>query len=231
MKAHVFCTLPQALQSPLGAGVLKRAREAGALEVFVHDLHELSPDPHRKTDDTPYGGGPGMILRVDVMAHALEQVFDADASGIRDTMPVVLFTPQGERFTQETARALAGEEQVAFICGRFEGVDERVREHLASREISIGDFVLSGGEIAAAVVLEAMTRLLPGVLGNEESLCEESFANPLLEYPHYTRPSEFRGWEVPDVLLSGNHERIRQWRKQQALRRTRDRRPDLLEGD
>lgn len=231
MKAHIFCALPKVIESPLEAGVLKRAREGGALEVFVHDLHELSPDPHHKIDDAPYGGGPGMVLRVDVVAHALERVFEIEAERVRETLPVILFTPQGGRFVQDTAGSLAGEERVAFICGRYEGVDDRVREHLAGLELSIGDFVLSGGELAAVVVLEAVVRLLPGVLGNERSLVEESFASPLLEYPHYTRPREFGGWEVPDVLLSGDHERIRRWREKQAVERTRSRRPDLLEGD
>ena len=229
MKVHVFCALPEVLASPLGAGVLKRAGEAGALEVLVHDLHELSPDPHHKVDDTPYGGGPGMVLRVDVVAHAIESVFGGEASKLRDRLPVILLTPQGERFDQETARALASEETLVFLCGRYEGVDERVREHLAGREISLGDFVLSGGEIAAAVVLEAVARLLPGALGNSESLIEESFARPMLEYPHYTRPASYRGWEVPELLTGGDHGRIKQWREAQSLERTRRRRPDLLD--
>ena len=230
LEAHVFCTLPEMLESPLAAGIMKRAADAGAIEVHVHDLHALSPDPHHKVDDCPYGGGPGMVLRVDVVAQALESIFDDDASRLRERFPVILLTPQGERFDQARARALSREQTLVFICGRYEGVDERIREHIAGSEISLGDFVLSGGEMAAGVILEAVARLLPGALGNEESLSEESFAAGRLEYPHYTRPAEFRGWGVPEVLVSGDHARIKAWRDEQALERTRERRPDLLEG-
>jgi tRNA (guanine37-N1)-methyltransferase len=229
MKVHVFCTLPDILTSPLEVGVVKRAQECGALEVSVHDLHALSPDPHHKVDDCPYGGGPGMVLRVDVVAHALESVFDVRAAELKERFPFILLTPQGERFDQEAARSLSREQTLVFLCGRYEGVDERIREHLVGREISLGDYVLSGGEIAAAVVIEAVARLLPGVLGNEESLEEESFARPLLEYPQYTRPAEFRGWEVPQVLTSGDHGTIKKWRDEQSRERTRLHRPDLLE--
>jgi len=228
MKVHVFSALPEALESPLASGVLKRAREAGALEVLVHDLHELSPDPHHKADDAPYGGGPGMVLRVDVVAHALQCVLGGDPAGLRDTLPVILLTPQGERFDQQAARSLADEDTLVFICGRYEGVDERIREHIAGREISLGDFVLAGGELAAAAIVEAVARLVPGVLGNVESLSEESFAGPMLEYPQYTRPASYKGWEVPEVLTGGDHGRIREWREEQSLKRTRERRPDLL---
>lgn len=168
-----------------------------------------------------------MVLRVDVIAHALEEVFGGDAAELRERVPVILLTPQGERFDQSTARRLAGEETLVFICGRYEGVDERVRQHIAGSEISLGDFILAGGEIAAAAVIEAVARLLPGVLGNRESLLEESFAGPRLEYPQYTRPAAFRGWRVPDVLTSGNHARIREWRQERSAERTRERRPDL----
>lgn len=229
MKVHVFCTLPEVLASPLEAGVIKRARERDALEVCVHDLHALSPDPHHKVDDCPYGGGPGMVLRVDVVAHAIESVFAGSAADLKDRFPFILLTPQGEPFDQAAARSLAEEQTLVFLCGRYEGVDERIREHLVGREISLGDYVLSGGEIAAAAVIEAVARLLPGVLGNEESLAEESFARPLLEYPHYTRPANFRGWEVPEVLTSGDHGSIKNWRERQSRERTRLRRPDLLE--
>ncbi len=228
-EAHVFCTLPEILASPLEAGVLRIAREAGAVDVRVHDLRALSPDPHHKVDDSPYGGGPGMVLRVDVVAHALEVIFGAPSETLKDRFPVVLLTPQGRRFDQQAASELAGCDTIALICGRYEGVDERVRRHIAGLEISLGDFVLSGGEIAAAVVLEAVARLLPGALGNAESLEQESFTSGRLEYPQYTRPAEFRGWEVPDVLASGDHGRIAAWRREQSLERTRRRRPDLLE--
>ncbi len=227
--AHVFCVLPEMLLSPMAAGILKKAVDAGALEVRVHDLRALSPDPHHKVDDCPFGGGPGMVLRVDVVAHAMRCVFGADAESLRDRFPVILLTPQGERFDQGRARALAQEETLVFICGRYEGVDERVREHIAGSEISLGDFVLSGGEIATATILEAVARLLPGVLGNEESLKEESFSRGRLECPQYTRPAEFHGWKVPDILVSGDHGRIGKWRQEQGLARTRERRPDLLE--
>lgn len=228
MKVHVFCALPAVLESPLAAGPVKRAIESGILEVSVHDLHELSPDPHHKADDCPYGGGPGMVLRVDVVAHALEAVFGGDAAELRERVPVILLTPQGERFDQSVAGRLAAEDTLVFVCGRYEGVDERVREHLAGIELSLGDFVLAGGEIAAAAVLEAVARLLPGAVGNRESLDEESFAGGRLEYPQYTRPADFRGWEVPEVLTSGDHGRIRRWREEQSAERTRLRRPDLL---
>lgn len=230
MKVDIFCALPALLDSTFKAGVMERALSEGHLEIQLHDLHELSPDAvHHKIDDCPYGGGPGMVIRVDVVTEALEKVFGCGAESVREKYPVILLTPQGERFAQGTAEALAQEERLVFICGRYEGVDERVREHLASQEISIGDFVLSGGEVAAAVVIEAVARLLPGVLGNTESLEGESFREGLLEYPQYTRPVDYRGWQVPEVLLSGNHRRIEEWRKATALERTKTRRPDLLE--
>jgi tRNA (guanine37-N1)-methyltransferase len=230
MKVHVFCTLPRVLDSPIDGGIIRKARDSGALELLVWDMHELSPDPHHKIDDCPYGGGPGMVLRVDVVEAALEAALGDDPEAVKKRMPVVLLTPQGERFTQEVARELVGGEELAFICGRYEGVDERVRDYLVSRELSLGDFVLSGGEIAAAAVIEALARLLPGVLGNEESLAEESFSDGLLEYPQYTRPASHHGRVVPEILLSGDHARIKEWRGVKALERTRERRPDLLPG-
>lgn len=229
MRAHIFCPLPEIISSPVEWGVIKRALEARALEVLVHDLHALSPEPHGKIDDYPYGGGPGMVIGVDVVATAFETVFGVEASAVKRSMPVVLLSPSGRKFDQDAARRLSLFEEIAFICGRYEGIDDRVREMLVSEELSLGDFVLSGGEIAAAVMLEAIARLLPGVLGNEESLAEESFTSGLLEYPQFTRPADFRGWKVPEVLVSGDHARIADWRKVRALERTRERRPDLID--
>lgn len=229
VSVHLFCALPDMLASPLSAGILKRAVDCGALSVAVHDLHALSSDPHHKIDDSPYGGGAGMVLRVDVVAHAMEAVFGEEVDVLRARHPVILLTPQGERFDQAMAEDLASEPLFVLIAGRYEGVDERVRQHIANRELSLGDYVLSGGEAAAVVVLEAVGRLLPGVLGNTESLAEESFARPLLEYPHYTRPAEWRGHQVPEILTSGDHAAVRAWREKQAIERTRERRPDLLE--
>jgi len=208
--------------------VIKRARNIGVLEVRLHDLHRLSPEPHGKIDDYPYGGGPGMVLRVDVVTHALEKVFEREVTQIGKSMPVILLSPQGRGFDQKIANSLLYFPEIVLICGRYEGVDERVREHITTDEISIGDFVLSGGEIAAGMIIDAVARLIPRVVGNLESLKEESFTSGLLEYPQYTRPASFRGWEVPDVLLSGNHARIAEWRRKKALEITRAKRPDLL---
>lgn len=229
MRVDIFCALPELLDSTFRTGVLGRACEEGYLEVAVYDLHEMSPDPHHKIDDYPYGGGPGMVIRVDVIARALEKVYEIAAESVREKFPVILMTPQGERFDQKSARELSALERMIIICGRYEGVDERVREHLVSCELSLGDFVLSGGEVAAAVVVEAVARLLPGVLGNSESLEGESFNKGLLEYPQYTRPAEYGEWVVPEVLLSGNHRHIEEWREAESLERTRKRRPDLLD--
>ncbi len=228
LKFHVFCAIPETIKSVFETGVIRKAVDTGVLRVFLHDLHALSPEPHGKIDDYPYGGGPGMILRVDVVAHALEKVFCKDATDIGKLMPVILLSPQGERFTQEMAISFVSFSEIVFICGRYEGVDERVREYIATKEVSIGDFILSGGEIAAAAVIDAVVRLIPGVVGNVESLKEESFTSGLLEYPQYTRPASFRGWKVPDVLLSGNHAEIAEWRRKKAIEVTRMKRPDLI---
>jgi tRNA (guanine37-N1)-methyltransferase len=228
MKVNVFCAIPEILASPMDFGVLGRAREKGALTVRTYDLHHLGGEPHGKIDDYPYGGGPGMVLRVDVVATAMEAVFGGDAADVKNRMPVVLLTPQGRKFDQGRARELASEPELTVICGRYEGVDERIRERLAGEELSIGDYVLSGGEVAAVAVLEAVARLLPGVLGNLKSVAEESFSGRMLEYPQYTRPASYRGWEVPGVLLSGDHRRIAEWRGERSVERTRERRPDLL---
>jgi tRNA (guanine37-N1)-methyltransferase len=223
MKFHLLTLFPGMFSGPLTESILKRAQENGLLEVALHNIRDYASDKHRTTDDYPYGGGAGMVMKVEPLAACLEAV--------RTTAPrakVVLTSPRGTVFTQEVAQDLAAEPELIVICGRYEGVDERVKELFVDHELSIGDYVLTGGELAAMVVIDAVTRLLPGVLGSEESVVDESFSAGLLEYPQYTRPPEFRGLNVPDVLLSGNHAVIARWRHQQALRRTWQSRPDLL---
>jgi len=207
----------------LEASILGRARTAGLLEVAVHDIRDWAEGRHRQVDDYPFGGGQGMVLKPDPLVAAIEAV--------RGDAPVVLMTPQGTPFCQATARRFAEQPHLVLVCGRYEGVDERVREAWVDEEISLGDFVLTGGELPALAVIDATARLLPGVLGNEASHADESFEAGLLEYPQYTRPRDFRGMKVPDVLLSGDHGRIAQWRATQARTRTKQRRPDLLDGD
>lgn len=224
MRVDVFTCLPSLLEPMLRASLLGRARERGVLDVRVHDLRQFTDDPHRSVDDTPFGGGPGMVLMAEPIFRAVETLDPA--------RPLLLLGPGGRRFDQATAVDLAASASGGFslVCGRYEGVDERVREHLVDDELSIGDFVLAGGEAAAFVVIEAVTRLHPGVMGNEGSAAEESFSSGLLEYPQYTRPAELRGWAVPDVLRSGDHGRISRWRHAQALARTIERRPDLIDA-
>ncbi|HEX3394702.1 MAG TPA: tRNA (guanosine(37)-N1)-methyltransferase TrmD [Acidimicrobiales bacterium] len=220
MDIHVFTVLPQLLEPALTAGLLGKARESGVVEVVVHDLREHATDRHRSVDDAPFGGGPGMVLTPDPIFRAVEAV--------EPPRPLFLLGPGGRRFDQAMASDLAAGPGFSLLCGRYEGVDERVREHLVDDELSIGDYVLAGGEAAAFVVVEAVTRLVPGVMGNVASGDDESFSSGLLEYPHYTRPGDFRGWVVPEVLRSGDHPRVARWRRAQALRRTIDRRPDLI---
>jgi tRNA (guanine37-N1)-methyltransferase len=223
MKFHLLTLFPAMFSGPLTESILKRAQENGLLEVALHNIRDYASDKHRTADDYPYGGGAGMVMKVEPLAACLEAV--------RTTAPrakVVLTSPRGTVFNQEMARELATEPELIVICGRYEGVDERVKELFVDHEVSIGDYVLTGGELAAMVVVDAVTRLLPGVLGSAESAVDESFSAGLLEYPQYTRPPEFRGLQVPDVLLSGNHAVIARWRHQQALRRTWQSRPDLL---
>ena len=222
MRVDIFTVLPQVLEPTLGASLLGKARSEGVLDVRVHDVRHHTTDRHRSVDDTPFGGGPGMVLAPEPLFRAVEAV--------DPPRPLFLLGPSGRRFDQSTARELAMGAGFSLVCGRYEGVDERVREHLVDDELSIGDYVLAGGEAAAFVVVEAVTRLVPGVMGNEASADEESFAGGLLEYPHYTRPADFRGWTVPDVLRSGDHGRIARWRRAQALARTMARRPDLVEA-
>ncbi|MEW6566851.1 MAG: tRNA (guanosine(37)-N1)-methyltransferase TrmD [Chloroflexota bacterium] len=224
MRFDVFTLIPAALEAYLAASILGRARAAGMIDVRLHDIRDYTRDRHRTTDDAPYGGGGGMVMKPEPIFAAVEQVLGPDLG----TFPVILLTPQGRVLNQQVAAELARWPRLALICGRYEGVDERVREHLANDEISVGDYVLTGGELPALVIIDAVARLLPGVLGDEGAASEDSHAGGLLEYPHYTRPPEFRGWKVPQILLSGDHARVAAWRRQQSLRRTRERRPDLL---
>ncbi len=220
----VLSVFPQMLHSPLDCSLLKKAREKKLIEVGLHDIRDWAEDKHRMTDDAPYGGGCGMVMKVEPVAGALASVVRPELDPL-----VILMTPQGERFNQKIAAELAARKQIVIICGRYEGVDERIREHLADREISIGDYILTGGELGALVVIDAVSRLIPGVLGNDASTVSESFSHGLLEYPQYTRPAEYNGWAVPEVLLTGHHARIEEWQRVAALRRTWTRRPDLLE--
>jgi tRNA (guanine37-N1)-methyltransferase len=273
MRFDLITIFPEFFAGPLDYGIVRRAREAKLIDVQVHDLRAFTQDRHRTVDDRPFGGGEGMVMKCEPLFEAVESLIPADTTTPvpgetvlqRDPRTaIVLLSAAGTMFRQETARRFAQLERIVFICGRYEGVDERVAEHLATDEISIGDFVLSGGELAAAMILDAVTRLIPGALGNEDSIVNESFSDPvvsvgsgqgkasarvaahspsvapnltraspssgrgILDYPHYTRPPSFRGWEVPEVLLGGNHEEIRKWREKQALEKTRRNRPDLL---
>ena len=207
----------------LGESMLRLAQEKGLVEIRMRNLREWAPGKHRVTDEPPYGGGAGMVMKVEPIANALDELRRAESR-------VVLLSAQGARFDQAAARRLSQEEHLIFISGHYEGVDQRVADHLVDEEISLGDYVLTNGTLAALVVSDAVVRLLPGVLGDAQSAEEESFSGGLLEYPHYTRPAEFSGWKVPDVLLGGNHAAIEAWRREQALARTRRRRPDLLGG-
>jgi tRNA (guanine37-N1)-methyltransferase len=268
MRFDLITIFPEFFAGPLDYGIVRRAREANLIETHVHDLRAFTHDRHRTVDDRPFGGGEGMVMKPEPLFAAVESLFSsADGAGSSaiptERAAIVLLSASGTMFRQETARRFAKLERVVLICGRYEGVDERVAEHLATDEISIGDFVLSGGELAAAMILDAVTRLIPGALGNEDSIVNESFSEPLanlggaklkpaaragssemptravisdsdaagrgiLDYPHYTRPPSFRGWDVPEVLLGGNHEEIRKWREKRALEKTRRNRPDLL---
>ena len=217
----MFTIFPGMVEGFAGLSLLGKARDGGVVEVRVHDLRRAATDPHRSVDDSPFGGGAGMVLMPEPLFGAVEAV--------DPPRPLYYLSPGGRPLTQDVARELAGLDGFSLLCGRYEGVDERVREHLVDGELSIGDYVLAGGEVAAMVVLETVARLLPGVMGNEASAEEESFADGLLEYPQYTRPASFRGWEVPEVLRSGDHGRVARWRRAQALGRTIRHRPDLLE--
>jgi tRNA (guanine37-N1)-methyltransferase len=261
MRFDLITIFPEFFAGPLEHGIVRRAREAGLIDVRVQDLREFTKDRHRTVDDRPFGGGEGMVMKPEPLFEAVESLLGQSVGQASVSAPsgagtaIVLLSAAGKRFTQETARRYAGLNGIIFICGRYEGVDERVAEHLATEEISVGDFVLSGGELAAMLVIDAVTRLLPGALGNEASAQNESFSagsiapagaqyiaplgehrtthtgdgnGVLLDYPHYTRPAEFRGWAVPEVLIGGNHAEVAKWRRAAALEKTRRNRPDLL---
>ncbi len=227
MRVDILTVFPEFVEAGASYSIVKRARDKGVLQFAAHNLRDWTHDRHRSTDDAPFGPGAGMVMKPEPIFEAVESL--REEFGVPGKTKVLLMTPQGKPFSQKMARELAQEEHLIILCGHYEGVDERVREHLIEMEISIGDYVLTGGELPALVVLDAVTRLQPGVLGDDESSVEESFTEDLLEYPHYTRPAEFRGWKVPDVLLSGHHAEIAKWRRIKALERTLDRRPDLLE--
>ena len=250
MRFDLITIFPDFFVGPLDHGIIRRTKEAGIAQIHVQDLREFTKDRHRTVDDRPFGGGEGMVLKPEPLFEAVEkllghEVGDAHAQvALRGTTAVVLMSAAGRLFTQETARRYAKMERLVLICGRYEGVDERVAEHLATEEICVGDYVLSGGELAAAIVVDAVTRLLPGALGNEASSENESLqeypgpsesAKPgkpvLLDFPHYTRPAEFRGWKVPEVLVGGNHAEVARWRRQKAVEKTARNRPDLSLGN
>ncbi|MXX81158.1 MAG: tRNA (guanosine(37)-N1)-methyltransferase TrmD [Chloroflexi bacterium] len=224
MRIDLVTIFPPLVAGAFEQSIIKRARDRGIVEIHVNDLREYATDRHRTVDDYPYGGGAGMVMKPEPWFRAVEHLREQGHPGL-----CVLLTPQGRRLDQALVRRLAAEDRLIVLCGRYEGVDERVREHLADIEVSIGDYVLSGGEPAAVVLTDAVVRLQPGALGSSESTVEESFSEGLLEYPQYTRPPEFRGWRVPDVLLSGDHGAVERWRREQQQHRTRRRRPDLLQ--
>ena len=224
IRFDILSVFPGMFASPLAESLIGKARDKGLVDIRLHDIRDYATDRHRMTDDAPYGGGGGMVMKVEPIDRALEAILPDRSEGL-----VILMTPQGEPFTQRRAEELASHPRLVLLCGHYEGVDERVREHLVDRELSIGDYVLTGGELAAMVVVDAVSRLIPGVLGNDASAAEDSFSTGILEYPHYTRPATYRGWPVPEVLLSGNHAEIDAWRRTEALKRTLARRPDLLE--
>ncbi len=225
MRIDVLTLFPLAFEAgPLDVSIIKRARADGLLNLQIHDIREFATDKHRSVDDSPFGGGQGMVMRVDVLDRALEHVRELDEAPCL----VVFLSPQGEVLNDRLVRELATRERLVLVCGRYEGVDQRFVEHCVDREVSIGDYIVTGGELPAMVVIDAVTRHVPGALGDEVSPEEESFADGLLEHPQYTRPAEYKGWTVPDILLSGHHAKIEQWKREQRELRTRERRPDLM---
>jgi len=225
MEFDVFTLLPEVFPPYLNSSIMNRARQRGLIDVQIHNIRDWAADKHHVTDDEPYGGGGGMVMKVEPVFAAVESVVGPEAG-----CPVILLTPQGRVFSQQIAMELVRHPRLALVCGRYEGVDERIREHLVTDEISIGDFVLTGGELPALILIDAISRLIPGVLGDPDAAMDDSHATGLLEYPHYTRPPEYRGWGVPEILLSGNHAKIEKWRREQSLRRTLKRRPDLMDN-
>jgi tRNA (guanine37-N1)-methyltransferase len=239
MQFEVFTLLPEIFLPYLDNSIMKRARERGLIDVRVHNIRDYTHDKHHTTDDTPYGGGGGMVMKPEPVFEAIETVLGLNPDSVLSevegqpkpdfTTPIILLTPQGRVFNQSIAQELSCHSRIVLLCGRYEGIDERIREHLVTDEISIGDYVLTGGELPALILIDAISRLLPDVLGDPTGAQDDSHAMGLLEYPHYTRPPEFRGWKVPDVLFSGAHAKIDKWRREQALLRTFNKRPDMLE--
>ena len=231
MQIYILTIFPEMFVSPFGCGLFQKALDKGIMKVDIRNIRDYTHDKHHTTDDYPYGGGAGMVMKPEPIFEAVEAIkTELAQKGAAINVPVILLTPQGRQLTQQVAKQLTQHDKMIFICGEYEGVDERVREHLVTDEISIGDYVLSGGELAAMVVVNTMVRLLPGFLGSPESLISESHTDNLLEYPQYTRPPEFRNWAVPEILLSGNHAQIAKWRENQSIIRTKQRRPDMIEG-
>ena len=233
MQFEVFTLLPEVFPSYLETSIIKRARERNLINVRVHNIRDYTHDKHHTTDDAPYGGGGGMVMKPEPVFEAIETVLGLNPSQTppepASNIPIILLTPQGRVFNQSIAQELSQHQHIALLCGRYEGIDERIREHLVTDEISIGDYVLTGGELPALILIDAIARLLPDVLGDPTGAQDDSHAMGLLEYPHYTRPPEFRGWKIPDVLLTGAHVKIDKWRREQALLRTLKKRPDMLE--
>jgi len=228
MKIDIVTLFPEICRAPLGESIMKRAQKNGIVDLYIHNLRDWTTDKHHIVDDAPFGGGQGMVMKPEPIFAAVEELRNQTSNIKHKTSKVVLMSPAGRRFDQEMAAQLSGESHLIIICGHYEGVDHRVLEHLVDLEISIGDYVLTNGAVAAVVLVDTCVRLMPGVLGHEQSAVDDSFSRGLLEAPQYTRPAEFRGWKVPGVLLSGNHAEIEKWRREQAIKRTRENRPDLL---
>ena len=229
MQFEVFTLLPDVFPPYLESSILQRARQRGLIDVRIHNIRDYTHDRHHTTDDTPYGGGGGMVMKPEPVFEAVESVLGFDSDQTQPApVPIILLTPQGRVFTQRIAEELSHQERIFLLCGRYEGVDERIREHLVTDEISVGDYVLTGGELPALLLIDAVSRLIPGVLGDPTGAEDDSHSMGLLEYPHYTRPPEFRGWKVPEVLLSGDHAKLEKWRREQALQRTLRKRPDMI---